>query len=87
MNEVDPKLLAGVLAAIVVPVVGFWVLSLAGFRDFALVAVMFPLLVIAVVGVYLGRKVGKEADDPEDVDARLAESLGISKEEFDERVE
>ncbi|WP_435194347.1 hypothetical protein [Natronomonas sp. EA1] len=87
MTEVDQKLLAGVLALLVLPMVGFWALSLAGFRDFALVAVAFPLLVITVVGLHLGRKVGKEADDPEAVDARLAESLGLSKEEFDERVE
>lgn len=56
-------------------------------RTLVLVAVAVPLLIVLAPLFYLAREVGSRADDPEEVEARLAEGLGLSKEEFDRRRE
>lgn len=86
---VSKALLAAVLLSVVVPTVGFWLGALtdgAG-SPLAFGAVLAPLVVIAVLGAVLGRKVGSSPDEPEVVSDRLAEALGEPKEDLEEHFE
>ena len=65
--------------------VGVWLLATGGSGPLALAALAAPVLVVLVPLFYLAREVGSEADDPDEVEARLAEGLGLSKDEFDRR--
>jgi hypothetical protein len=65
--------------------VGVWLLATGGSGPLALAALAAPVLVVVVPLFYLAREVGSEADDPDEVEARLAEGLGLSKDEFDRR--
>jgi hypothetical protein len=66
---------------------GVWILASGGGGPLALAALVLPALVVVAPLVYLAREVGSEADDPEEVEERLAEGLGLSKAEFDRRHE
>ena len=66
---------------------GVWLLATGGGGPLALAALAVPALVVIAPLVYLAREVGSQADDPEEVEARLAEGLGLSKAEFDRRRE
>lgn len=86
---VPRALVAGVLLVIAVPTVGFWIGALTDGpgSTLALGAVFAPLLAIALLGVFLGRKVGSSPDEPEVVTDRLAEALGEPKEDLEELFE
>lgn len=81
----------GVVATVCVAtglfLVGVWLLATGGSGPLALAAIAAPVLVVLAPLFYLAREVGSEADDPEEVEARLAEGLGLSKDEFDRRRE
>ena len=64
---------------------GVWLLATGGSGPLALAALAAPVLLVIVPLFYLAREVGSQADDPEEVEARLAEGLGLSKDEFDRR--
>ena len=66
---------------------GVWLLATDGAGPLALGALAAPVLVVVLPLFYLAREVGSQADDPEEVEARLAEGLGLSKDEFDRRRE
>jgi hypothetical protein len=76
------------LTATAVFLLGVWLLA-AGVADgpLVLVALFAPLLLVLAPLFYLAREVGSVADDPEEVESRLAEGLGLSKAEFDRRRE
>ncbi len=76
--------LAGAAALFVVAV---WLLASDVSGTLVLAVMAVPLLVVLAPLFYLAREVGSQADDPEEVEARLAEGLGLSKEEFDRRRE
>lgn len=73
--------------AIALFLAGVWTLAAGGGGPLALAALAVPAVVVVAPLVYLAREVGSEADDPEEVEARLAEGLGLSKAEFDRRRE
>ena len=76
------------LAAMAVTLAGFWALAAGyGTSTLVLVALVVPLLVVLGPLFYIGTQVASRADDPDEVEARLAESLGMSKTEFDRRRE
>ena len=76
------------LAAMAVTLAGFWALAAGyGSATLVMVALVVPLLVVLGPLFYIGTKVASRADDPDEVEARLAESLGMSKPEFDRRRE
>ncbi len=76
------------LGAMAVSLAGFWALAAGyGTSTLVMVALVFPLLVVLGPLFYIGTQVAKEADDPDEVEARLAEGLGMSKPEFDRRRE
>lgn len=76
------------LGAVAVSLAGFWALAAGyGTSTLVMVALVFPLLVVLGPLFYIGTQVAKQADDPDEVEARLAEGLGISKPEFDRRRE
>jgi len=64
-----------------------WLLATDGSGPLVLVGLAVPLLVVLVPLFYLAREVGSKADDPEEVESRLAEGLGLSKAELDRRRE
>jgi len=67
--------------------VGVWLLVTGGSGTLAFAVLAAPVLVVLVPLFRLAREVGSRADDPEEVEARLAEGLGLSKDEFDRRRE
>jgi fatty acid desaturase len=76
------------LVAVAVTLAGFWALVAGyGTSTLVLVALVVPLLVVLGPLFYIGTQVASQADDPDEVEARLAESLGMSKAEFDRRRE
>lgn len=75
------------LCAVALFLLGVWLLAAGRSGPLALAALLLPLLVVLAPLFYLAREVGSVADDPEEVEARLAEGLGLSKEEFDRRRE
>jgi fatty acid desaturase len=76
------------IVAVAVTLAGFWALAAGyGTSTLVLVALVVPLLVVLGPLFYIGTKVASQADDPDEVEARLAESLGMSKAEFDRRRE
>lgn len=76
------------LGAVAVSLAGFWALAAGyGTSTLVMVALVFPLLVVLCPLFYIGTQVAKQADDPDEVEARLAEGLGMSKTEFDRRRE
>jgi hypothetical protein len=81
--------LALFLGAAAVSLAAFWVLAASGGNPSTLVVVALALPVLVVIGplFYIGTKVASRADDPDEVEARLAEGLGMSKSEFDRRRE
>jgi hypothetical protein len=78
---------ATVGGATVLFLVGVWLLATGESGPLALAALAAPVLVVLGPLFYLAREVGSEADDPEEVETRLAEGLGLSKAEFDRRRE
>ena len=68
-------------------VVAVWLLASDTGGTLVLIFLTVPLLVVLAPLFYLAREVGSRADDPEEVEARLADGLGLSKEEFDRRRE
>lgn len=68
-------------------VVAVWLLASDASGTLVLVVLAVPLLVVLTPLFYLAREVGSQADDPDEVEARLADGLGLSKEEFDRRRE
>jgi hypothetical protein len=77
------------LGAATASLVAFWVLAASGGGTslLLLVALSVPLLVVLAPLFYIGTQVASQADDPEEVESRLARSLGLSKDEFDRRRE
>ncbi len=88
-DRVSAALIAAgaVLVVVLVALVGaLWVGGEAG----ALVAIGALTVLFAAVGTGLfliARKVGSKADDPEEVERRMAESLGLSEERTQLRVD
>jgi fatty acid desaturase len=74
------------LGAVSVSLVAFWALAAGyGTSTLVMVALVLPLLVVLLPLFYIGTQVASRADDPDEVESRLAESLGMSKPEFDRR--
>ncbi|MFB6207552.1 MAG: hypothetical protein ABEJ05_13610 [Haloglomus sp.] len=76
-----------VLVAVFVALIGA---LLIGGRVGALVAIGALTLLFAAVGTGLfliARRVGSKADDPEEVERRMAEGLGLSEEQTQVRVD
>jgi hypothetical protein len=88
-EEVPATRAAGVLLVVAVPTVGFWIGALTDGPGSTLAfgAVLAPLLAIAGLGLFLGRKVGSSPDEPDVVPDRLAEAVGGSNEELEDRFE
>jgi len=81
-------ILAFFLIAVAISLGGFWALVAGyGASTLVMVALIFPLLVVLVPLFYIGSKVASQADDPDEVEARLAEGLGMSETELDRRRE
>jgi hypothetical protein len=78
---------AAFLGAMALFLVGVWLLATGSGGPLALTALAAPVLVVVAPLFYLAREVGSVADDPEEVEARLAEGLGLSKDELDRRRE
>lgn len=77
---------AVLLAVLVALIAALWVGGEAG----ALVAIGALTVLFAAVGTGLfliARQVGSKADDPEEVERRMAESLGLSEEQTQLRVD
>jgi uncharacterized membrane protein len=76
------------LIAVTVSLGGFWALVAGyGASTLVMVALIFPLLVVLVPLFYIGSKVASQADDPDEVEARLAEGLGMSQPELERQRE
>jgi fatty acid desaturase len=77
------------LGAATISLAAFWLLAASGggTSSLLLVALAVPLLIVLAPLFYIGMQVASQADDPDEVEARLAESLGMTKAEFDRRRE
>ena len=73
--------------AVALFVVAVWLIAIDASGALVLTALAVPLVVVLAPLFYLAREVGSQADDPEEIESRLAEGLGLSKEEFDRRRE
>jgi hypothetical protein len=64
----------------------WWVVG-GGVRSLVLLGMAIPMLVVLVPLVLIAREVASHPDDPEEVEGRLAASLGLSKAELEKRTD
>ncbi len=88
-NGPSPTLVAGgaVLVAVVVVLVGALVVGGETGASLAMGAMTVLFVTVGLGLFHIARKVGSEADDPAEVERRMAEGLGMSEERTQLRVD